>query len=292
MTKGDSTRAAHSRRSLFLATIGGVLALGATSFWLVRPTESASASETIDLSGRKIIFADEFDRLSVSAHGSDTTWSAHTPWNGDFGDARFADPTPDFPFTVKDGILRIEMRHNKDGSWESGLLSSSTGYGKGFTTTFGYFDMRARLPAGDGLWPAFWLNELPPPDAKTKAIEIDIIEHYGRAPGAYNSTVTNRYLVDKDATTWKAHTHDVPKGSLYDSFHTYGADVTPQWVIVYFDRREIWRTPTPPGPYHGFEILVDFGLGSGWPIDKAPQRSVMEVDYVRVYAPKAPVQTK
>jgi hypothetical protein len=30
-------------------------------------------------------------------------------------------------------------------------------------------------------------------------------------------------------------------------------------------------------------VLLDLGLGSGWPIDKAPSPSVMEVEYVRAY---------
>ncbi|MCJ2056312.1 hypothetical protein MKL09_07090, partial [Methylobacterium sp. J-048] len=45
-------------------------------------------------------------------------WSAHTPWNGDFGDAQFidpidifADPEKNAPFIVKDGILKIRARH-------------------------------------------------------------------------------------------------------------------------------------------------------------------------------------
>jgi hypothetical protein len=33
-----------------------------------------------------------------------------------------------------------------------------------------------------------------------------------------------------------------------------------------------------------FTILVNLGLGSGWPIDKTPNPSIMEVDYIRVWS--------
>jgi hypothetical protein len=42
-------------------------------------------------------------------------WIAHTPWNGDFGDAVFADPGPNGPFSLKDGALQITARRDRAG---------------------------------------------------------------------------------------------------------------------------------------------------------------------------------
>ncbi|GBQ33060.1 glycoside hydrolase family 16 protein [Gluconacetobacter sacchari] len=272
--------------------VRGFLALGIAWCGLSEGTAAAATGEMIDLAGRTMIFDDEFDHLSVSAHGPDTVWSAHTPWNGDFGQAAFVDPQPGFPFTVKDGILRIEMRRGPDGAWRSGLLSSSPGYGHGFTAPYGYFEMRARLPAGEGVWPGFWLDELVPHGSRTHSLEVDIIEHYGKFPAAYNTTVTNWDLADSHGNHSEMHIQSVPSGTLSQAFHTFGAEVSPQWVIFYFDRREIWRTPTPRRPIGGLDVLVDLGLGGGWPIDKAPPSSTMEVDYIRVYQPRAAPQER
>ena len=52
-------------------------------------------------------------------------WIAHTPWNGDFGDARFADPHPNGPFSMKDGILSITASKDRDGRWTSGLIAAA-----------------------------------------------------------------------------------------------------------------------------------------------------------------------
>ena len=85
---------------------------------------AADEAAAIDLSSYTLTFDEEFDRLDVSSRGPGTRWIAHTPWNGDFGDAKFADPGPDFPFTVRDGILRIEARKHGGDGWQSGLLAS------------------------------------------------------------------------------------------------------------------------------------------------------------------------
>jgi len=63
-----------------------------------------------------IVMNETFDTLSVSPDRiGPARWTAHTPWNGDFGDARFMDPGPDGPFSVSDGILSITARKDADG---------------------------------------------------------------------------------------------------------------------------------------------------------------------------------
>lgn len=145
-------------------------------------TTSFGMPDVLDLTPYHVTFADEFDQLDVSPWGPHTRWTAHTPWNGDFGDAAFSNPAPEFPFTIQNGVLRIEARKMPDGKWRSGLLSSTDPKGNGFTQQFGYFEMRAKLPPGPGLWPAFWLIANRDPDTSA---EIDIMEHYGVAPDKY-----------------------------------------------------------------------------------------------------------
>lgn len=251
---------------------------------------SGRAAKTIDPSKLALVFDESFAAFSVSAHGPGTTWTAHTPWNGDFGDAEFVDPVPGFPFSRTATGLRIQLRKNENGRWQSGLLSSTDPGGTGFAQPYGYFEMRAKLPAGAGVWPAFWLDSRPPPDSADPSVEIDVIEHYGKFPAAYNSTVTvwNKPAVGKPRSQMKIHA--VPSGVLSREFHSYGVKVDPTWIIFYLDRTENWRVSTPPEHKHGLTILVDLGLGAGWPIDQTPNPSFMEIEYVRAYAvaPPAP----
>ena len=242
-----------------------------------------TAAANIDLDQYRITFADEFDTLDVSAGGPGTRWIAHTPWAGDFGDAQFADPTPGFPFTVADGILRIEARKGPDGKWRSGLLASVDANNRGFSQQYGYFEIRAKLPEGLGLWPAFWLDSLIPAPSNDPSIEIDVLEHHGHFPSVYESIVTVWSKTNPKETRAERRVNNVPRGSLYEDFHTYGVSVDPEWTVIYRDRGEIWRLKTPPEHRHKLMILVDLALGSGWPIDQTPSPSYMYVDYIRAY---------
>jgi len=81
--------------------------------------------------------------------------------------------------------------------------------------------------------------------------------------------------------------HKIPEGLLSADFHLYGASVDADWIIIYLDRVEIGRTPTPPEHRRPMFILLNLALGGGWPIDQTPSPSYMFVDYVRVYTKKS-----
>lgn len=256
----------------------------------------SQGAKTLDLTGYHETFVEEFDKpLSVSAKGPDTQWTAHTPWNGDFGDAAFADPQPGFPFTVDKGILRIEARKDEafkatdqwKRSWRAGLIASNDPRGKGFAQQYGYFVMRAKLPPGKGVWPAFWLSSsFDRTDAeagKNGSVEIDVLEYYGDAHGSYMSTVH----------VWEPQPHRAAAQQLTtlpdevtSGFHDYGVLVDPAWVTMYFDGVEMWKTKTPAEHNKPLMLLVNLALGGGWPIDQVPNPSFMDIDYVKVFAKK------
>jgi len=243
---------------------------------------AAQSKKAIDLRNYRLVFEDNFRDLNISASGPGTRWISHTPWNGDFSDATFVDPQPDFPFTSGPKGLRIEARKDGNGKWQSGLLASADAKGGGFAQQYGYFEMRARLPSGPGVWPAFWLDSMPSADSNDASIEIDVLEHYGKFPNYYNSTVI---VWEKDRSKSRAEHSQikVPWGTLSEAFHTYGVSVHPEWIVMYFDRIEIWRTPTPPEHQHKLMLLLDLAIGGGWPTTDTPSPSFMEVDYVRAY---------
>lgn len=245
------------------------------------PTNAASQ---IDLCSFRPTFTEDFNKLSVSAHGGGgSRWVAHTPWGGDFGDAAFTDPQPGFPFRVENGILEIEARKGDDGKWRSGLLASAPTTTAGLGQHFGYFEMRAQLPAGPGVWPGFWLNTQLPAGSRKPGVEIDVVEYYGQFPQAFHSAIHIWDNANPKASRVEDHITSVPTGSLSNAFHTYGVDVEPDWITFYLDRRETWRQATPVELKEPLIILLDLALGSGWPIDKTPNPSIMKVNYVHVY---------
>lgn len=274
--------------STFVRYVTVLLGLTSCLFW----SASAVAQEReIDLCNFRKTFADEFDSLSVSARDATTArWTAHTPWHGDFGDAVFTDPEPGFPFTVENGVLSITARRDEQGRWRSGLLSSVDSKTNGFSQRFGYFEARMRLPPGPGLWPAFWLGTNEPRDRVEPGIEVDVIEHYGHEPSTFLSSlhVWTKTPGGGAKSEAKHHTVKVPSGSLYSEFHTYGVEVAEDDIVYYFNRREVWRQPTPPELVMPLFPMVNLALGSGFPIDQTPSPSVLEVDYVRVFERVSP----
>lgn len=252
--------------------------------------ETALAQSSIDLSKFEMTFSEEFDGpLSVSPWGPNTRWIAHTPWAGDFGDAQFVDPRLGvFPFTIQDGILRIEARKNAAGKWESGLLASADSNGRGFSQQYGYFEMRAKLPKGKGVWPAFWISSIADPKSST-SIEIDVLEFYGHFPDRFQSVVHTWYKNPEEKQRAAnnpdppVHFTIVPTDSLSDSFNDFGVLVEKDFVTFYLNKSEVWRTATPEKLNRPFLILLNLALGSGWSIDETPNPSHMFVDYVRVY---------
>ncbi|ACI56394.1 glycoside hydrolase family 16 protein [Rhizobium acidisoli] len=255
-----------------------VLGLGAL------PGQPSVAQEPLNIDAYQLTFDESFDSLDVSAWGEKSSrWIAHTPWNGDFGDARFTDPAPGFPFTTDQGILKIEARKEADGTWRSGLLSSVNPKGEGFSQQFGYFEARMKLPPGKGVWPAFWLIGL---DRSKYTAEIDVLEYYGRAPYEFSMGfhIWRQSQGGQNSTGgyWKT----VEDGILNSEYHTYGVDIQADKTTFYLDRQYLWSFDTPKEFHMPFYPLVNLALGSGWPIDETPNPSILLVDYIHVYKRK------
>jgi beta-glucanase (GH16 family) len=209
-------------------------------------------------------------------------WIAHTPWSGDFGDAVFLDPLPERPFTIKDGILSITATKGPNGKWTSGLLAAGDATGAGTGTRYGYFEARMKMPPGPGTWPAFWLVSLKPVASPDAGVEVDVLEYYGHITGAYAANL-HVWQHDGKQSFGNGTKIDVPDGSLVADFHTYGVDISPQAIVFFHDGKKVWSQPTPAELIAPLYPIVNLALGSGWPIDKTPDPSVLQVDYVHVY---------
>lgn len=233
------------------------------------------------------VMLEEFDTLSVSPNRIGfARWTAHTPWWGDFGDARFTDPRRGEPFSVSDGILSIKAWIDDEGVWRSGLLAAADRAGRGSGTQYGYFEARMKFPPGPGTWPAFWLMPLQAIGSEDPQLEVDVIEYYGHRTDQFHSVMHVDDDVSDDELRVGTRTA-VDPGSLVNDFNTYGVDISPQWIVFFLNREEFWRQPTPEALDYPMYPIVNLALGSGWPIDDTPDPSVMLVDYVHVFARSA-----
>ena len=257
----------------------GVLLVAAMPFAAARPAAASCEFHPV--------LIEDFNDLSIASNRiGPARWTAHTPWNGDFGDARFADPGPKSPFKVNDGVLSITASKDASGRWTSGLIAAADASGAGSGTRYGYFEARMKLPPGPGTWPAFWLAALKPATVTDRKVEIDAIEYYGQFTAVYQTAVHVWYK-DPGKTRGTAEKVSIPDGILVQDFHTFGIDVSPQAIVFYLDGKPVWKQPTPEELDGPLFPLVNLALGSGWPIDNTPNPSTLLVDYVHVYGREA-----
>lgn len=267
------------------------LALAAASAFLLHSSVVWSAllreAERLDMCSFKEHYIEDFTAFHISARSLEggARWIAHTPWNGDFGDAAFVDPGPKAPFSIADGELQISATKNETGKWTSGLIAAADGAGRGTAVRYGYFEARMRLPPGPGTWPAFWLMTLAPRGDPTPGVELDVLEYYGHMDGKFSSAVHVWYRGDdaKKKSRHTLHWTSVPAGSLVDRFHDYGVRVLPQEITFFLNRREIWRQPTPPELDKPLFPLANLALGSGYPITGTPDPSVLRIQRIGIY---------
>jgi beta-glucanase (GH16 family) len=147
-----------------------------------------------------------------------------------------------------------------------------------FAQSYGYFEMRAKLPKGQGLWPAFWLVPL---DSGTPP-EIDIMEALGHQPSTVYQTY--HYLDAAGAHQKAGNVYEGP--DFTTKFSTFGIDWKPGLLVWYVDGREVFRFQNPAVTSAKMYLLLNLAVGGYWPGD--PNASTvfpaeMVVDYVRVY---------
>jgi beta-glucanase (GH16 family)/peptidoglycan/LPS O-acetylase OafA/YrhL len=239
--------------------------------------------------GYTMTFDDEFDTLDL------TRWRPYYPWGGRYLNGQgelqiYVDPTYAgkdgtplglTPFSVTDGILTISaspasadlLQQLQGQEYISGMLTSRT-----FAQTYGYFEIRAIFPAGQGLWPAFWMGShasWPP--------EIDIVELIGSQPTIDNTTIhwtgPNKRHRSETFTTTVA---DYSK-----ALHTYGVLWTARFIAWYVDGKRIAYTTTPNDMHQPMYLLLNLAVGGNWPgvpdaSTKFPAK--LQVDYIRAYA--------
>jgi beta-glucanase (GH16 family) len=166
----------------------------------------------------------------------------------------------------------------------SGLISTgrsvaATSDAAKFDFQYGYAEMRARLPAGRGLLPAFWML----PSSHEPVPEIDIMEVLGDKPDTLYTHLHYRVFPGS-----KRHQQGVVKApDLSAGWHVFAVDWRPDRIIWYLDGTECWRFEDADHiPTERMYLLINLAVGGKWP--GPPDNSThfpaeLVVDYVRVW---------
>lgn len=240
------------------------------------------------LPGWKLVWSDEFD-----------TDGAPDPkrWTHDVGGHGWGNRELQF-YTdqldnarVEHGHLIIEARRErfKNCDYTSARLVTKD---KG-DWTYGRFEIRAKLPAGRGTWPAIWmlptkwdLGDGQWPDNG----EIDIMEHVGYNPGSIHASTHSQ------AHQWRNHnqrTAIVKSPDVTTAFHTYALEWDADEIRIYFDDQHYFTSRKEGGDwkswpfFRDFHLVLNVAVGGDWGGEQGVDPTIfpqkMEIDYVRVY---------
>lgn len=250
---------------------------------------SSSQASTGAPAGYQLVWQDEFDKPGLpdsSKWNYDNEANATGWYNNEL--QYYAVAKTDFS-QVKDGKLIITARKQ--------ALTQEPDYGgQAYTSarlitngkaswTYGFFDIRAKMPCGKGTWPAIWTlgtgQKGWPADG-----EIDIMEHVGKEP----NTVYGTIWTTATEATW-GDSGSITLNDACTNFHNYQVTWTTSEIVFSVDGR----------PFHTY---TNKGQGpAAWPFDK-PQYLLLnlaiggdmagavddsifprsfEIDYVRIY---------
>ncbi|TXM97293.1 family 16 glycosylhydrolase [Methylobacterium sp. WL8] len=254
-----------------------------------------------------LTFAEEFDAFDTwnGTTGLDTVgapqWSTKIratgtmPYNdesqyyvaGADGAAGAGNSLPN-PFHVADGALTIfaapaapDIQGSLEGqAYTSGMINT---YHE-FSQTYGYFEMRAELPAGHGLWPAFWML----PEDGSWPPELDVMEMIGSEPTTLRNTVHSQVSGDQkvDATHY-LNEANVTVSDMTSGFHTYGVDWEPDTITWYYDGQPTFQAATPADLDKPMYLIANLAVGGAWagdPDATTPVPAQMTIDYIHAYA--------
>lgn len=228
-------------------------------------------------------FAEECDGETINPAKWVSEWGAYFGTDADFmGDMR--------QISMGGGNCTItaEKKPTPSGrAWASGLMSTHNR----FSQTYGRFEIRAKVPKGKGMWPAFWLL---PQATRHGPPEIDVMEIWANPIGSTPVDASSTSSAIHYCTTTCAVSYDSSKmhstwykGSDFSQdFHTYAVDWRPGSITMLIDGVERGRM-TSNVPSVPMYLIVNLAVGSTWggrPDATTPSPSRMQIDYMRAYS--------
>mgnify|MGYP006289042339 CR=1 FL=1 len=258
-------------------------------FGFVSCATAPAADDYVDKDKWNLVWADEFSGWSIDSE----KWAFDLGGHG-FGNHELQYYTNGDNAFVRWGKLVIEARKEKH---KGNPYTSAKLWTKGKASwRYGKIAVRAKLPKGQGIWPAVWMLPKDPYAMKWPAGgEIDIVELVGQAPHVVHGT-----LHYGEPHEFHGGKYTLEEGDFSDDFHVFTIEWEPgriTWFVdgeQYYTRTEWFSNDMYnrkeyefPAPFNKeFMLILNVAVGGEWPgppdnTTEFPQRMV--VDYVRVY---------
>lgn len=286
---------------------------------------SVAASSSPAVAAWELVWSDEFDGAAIDT----SKWGFEKNcWGGGNNEQQCYTDRPVNAF-VADGILTIVAQREDFTGSDSAEGESSTTKTLPYTSarlrtkniqewTFGRFEIRAKLPAGQGTWPAIWMLPTNSPYGTwASSGEIDIMEavnlktvtngsapeaavhgtlHYGRNWPANVSSGADYILPNNanPADDFHEYALEWEEGEIrwyVDDVH-FATQRDTGWYGQYMQDGTLKDAPVgaPFDRFSKFHLLLNLAVGGNWAgnvnnkgVDESVFPQKMLVDYVRVY---------
>jgi len=256
-------------------------------------TPSALSVEKPETNEWKLVWKDEFSASELSPQ----KWNVLLREQSKHNELQYY--VPDEAYIENDCLrLRSRKRDYATQHYTSGRVDTS---GK-FSPTYGKFEIRAKLPGGQGLWPAHWLypqnrdwpmeqlmaravdegRERQIPEERPWYSEIDIMEFLGHEPKVVYATLHYHSFDGKKKSSSSTLKGDV---DFTKDFHIYTLEWNPDEIRWFVDGKMIHATKEgiPHTPHY---LILNTAVGGQWPGNpdgKTVFPQYHDIDYVRVY---------
>lgn len=236
--------------------------------------------------GKTLVWSDEFNANALNTNDWGFDVGDGCP-NCGWGNNELQYYTPGDNLSFSQGNMIIEARKEQMG-------------GKNYTSTrllslgkkefkFGRIDIRAKLPKGQGIWPAFWML-----GSNFRSVgwpscgEIDIMEFLGHDEKRVHSTIHYKFGNNPRNTT-ASLLNETP---LPDEYHVYSLDWQQDKMRMLIDDKLIaeFNPVNIVGAGHPFNesffFIINMAVGGNWP--GSPNATTyfpqwLYVDYIRVF---------
>jgi beta-glucanase (GH16 family) len=230
------------------------------------------------------VFDDEFNGTTLNpVWHSGQWWDQSTTIPAGDGELEAYDPSG---VSVSGGELHLSARADSQYGaatpYVSGMVTTggyryATSPQSTFSFQYGYMEVRAKVPSGQGLWPAIWM--LPASYADSDG-EIDVMEELGSQPTKAYFTVHHLALNLNQQFTETGV-------DLSAGFHTYGVDWEHGYITWYLDGVPVGTCTTPSLiPHEPMYPIMNLAVGGEWPgapSSTTPFPASMDVDYIRIW---------
>ena len=220
------------------------------------------------------VFREEFNGDQINP----STWEVAFRANEHNGEAQFYHPDQ---VSVWDGALHL--RADRDPTWAFGKE-----YRSGLVRTwqewsYGRFEVRAKVPWGQGFWPAIWL--LPRNASWPAGGEIDIMEARGDLP--YRMSSALHWGWDTNNHQYRSQAYESGANFTAD-YHDYAVEWEVGTVRFYVDgvQHMVLYEPDVGIPSTPKSLILNLAVGgnySGYPDGSTPFPAGFDIDYARVW---------